>query len=255
MARVTVVTPVGFWNDCVKRAVSSALAQGECVGEILLVDNAISGYRENIERFNFSSVDPRIRVVNSDRIRSPARARNIGLSQARFEYCAVLDSDDEYLPGHLNNAISELEANSAVMYFCAYMNRDPGRPDQRIVPRGKFNSRGLIEGCCLGHSTNVFRSDLGVRYPEIGRRHDYGMWLTQARFIPEERIVFSASVGVIRHKTINSLSSVSNARLFAKQVYVTFRYAGISPLSAALSLVKFVFNWLRKINENSNFRG
>ena len=93
---VSVIIPVGEWEDYVVRAIKSVHSQGSIVGEILLIDNAIS--RPEIRTSVLAKIsDPKLRVVKSKIYRDAARARNIGIDCAHYDFIAVLDSDDEYL--------------------------------------------------------------------------------------------------------------------------------------------------------------
>lgn len=91
---VTVV--VIAYNDAARvgTAVTSALAQGEAVGEVVVVDDASTdGTGEVADRLALAS--PRVRVVhraaNSGGCGTP---RNDGMDAARGEWIAFLDSDD-----------------------------------------------------------------------------------------------------------------------------------------------------------------
>ncbi|MGW2649831.1 glycosyltransferase [Streptomyces sp. NPDC001393] len=91
---VTVV--VITYNDAerVAEAVTSALAQGDAVGEVVVVDDASTDDTPHVlERL--AAADPRVRVVrragNSGGCGTP---RNDGIDAARFPWLVFLDSDD-----------------------------------------------------------------------------------------------------------------------------------------------------------------
>src|SRR5262249_7787267 len=95
----------------VRKAVESVLAQRYTSWEIIIVDDcspipAASELRELIvDNSN------RIRIVTLDKNSGQGAARNEGLASVTpgTEYVAFLDSDDEWTPDHLENAVLALD--------------------------------------------------------------------------------------------------------------------------------------------------
>ncbi|WP_394437576.1 glycosyltransferase family 2 protein [Streptomyces sp. SGAir0957] len=96
--RISVVVIVHNDAVCVAHAVRSALAQGQSVAEVVVVDDAsVDGTPATLRAL---AEDTRVRLVtrkrNSGGCGSP---RNDGLTVARAEYVMFLDSDDALAPG------------------------------------------------------------------------------------------------------------------------------------------------------------
>jgi glycosyltransferase involved in cell wall biosynthesis len=102
MARVSVV--VITYNDAehVITAVESALAQGDAIGEIIVVDDCSTDATAEILA-PLLAADPRVRLLprttNSGGCGTP---RNDGIGAASFPYLLFLDSDDVLPPGALD---------------------------------------------------------------------------------------------------------------------------------------------------------
>ena len=110
---VTVV--VIAYNDAahLAEAVGSALAQGEAVGEVVVVDDASTdGTGEVADRL--AAASPRVRVVhrpvNSGGCGTP---RNDGADAARGEWIAFLDSDDVLPPGAVDALLDAAHRHQA----------------------------------------------------------------------------------------------------------------------------------------------
>jgi GT2 family glycosyltransferase len=106
----------------VGRAIASALAQTFRDIEILVVDDASSdGTPEVLARLD----DSRIRIVRLERNGGISRARNTAIAQARGEWLAFLDDDNEWVPKYLDRqlALAESHPESAVVY-CRAQCRD-----------------------------------------------------------------------------------------------------------------------------------
>ncbi len=95
----SVIIPVHNKRPHVERSIQSVLNQTFSEFELLLVDDASTdGSLEEIKKFK----DPRIRVFHRE-TPGPAGsgARNLGIANARAEWLAFLDADDEWMPDHL----------------------------------------------------------------------------------------------------------------------------------------------------------
>lgn len=96
--RFTVLVPTHNRADLLPRALRSVLSQSFSDFELLVVDDAST---DATQQTVAAIADPRIvyhrRQVNG----GAAAARNTGIDLARGELLALLDDDDEYLPGFL----------------------------------------------------------------------------------------------------------------------------------------------------------
>jgi glycosyltransferase involved in cell wall biosynthesis len=90
------------WNRAhtIQRAVDSALRQSLPVLEILVCDDGSTDDTEAVVR-QISGRDSRVRWVAGERGGRPAIPRNRGIPEARGDWLAFLDSDDEWHPEKL----------------------------------------------------------------------------------------------------------------------------------------------------------
>jgi len=101
---VTVVIPARNRAHTLERAIGSVLAQDVADLEILVVDDASTDDTVKVVR---GMGDPRIRLLQHSERHGGSAARNTGIRAARGAFIALLDSDDEWLPGKL---AAEIEA-------------------------------------------------------------------------------------------------------------------------------------------------
>jgi glycosyltransferase involved in cell wall biosynthesis len=105
MPRFSIIVPTYNRRDTIMRAVDSARAQTFGDFELLITDDgSTDGTAELLE-----GIDPRIslqRQANG----GIAPARNAALRRSKGEYIAFLDSDDEWLPHHLELANAFFQA-------------------------------------------------------------------------------------------------------------------------------------------------
>jgi glycosyltransferase involved in cell wall biosynthesis len=107
--RVSVVVPL-YNHECfIAQAVESVIAQGELVGEIVVVDDGSSDDSAAIMR-DLCKTDPRI-IFWSQPNRGAHAAINAGLQRAGCDLLAILNSDDVYAPGRLAALVAALDAD------------------------------------------------------------------------------------------------------------------------------------------------
>jgi glycosyltransferase involved in cell wall biosynthesis len=100
-----VVIPVYHRTVELKRAIRSVLSQTWQNFEIIVADD---GSDVNIKAVCDSFDDTRIRFVRCAEHKNANAARNKGIQVALGEYIAMLDSDDEFLPEHIERRIQKI---------------------------------------------------------------------------------------------------------------------------------------------------
>jgi len=195
-ALVSVVIPVYNAERFVAEAVNSALAQDYPYKEILVIDDgshdrslqALAAYGEAIRV---------ISVPNG----GPARARNLGMHQARGEYIAFLDADDVWARGKLSAQVAHMQAHPEIgaCYTAWHVwateadgcwRRPAGWRDALRQPFAVPDRSGWIYGellfeCQLLTTTVMLRTtvaraegDFDVDLP-VGEDYDYWLRLSQ----------------------------------------------------------------------------
>jgi len=163
--KVSTVIPAFNRRDYLPRAIDSALAQTVPVGEILVIDD---GSTDGSADFLESWYGNRIRVVRQPNS-GVAGARLRGIQEARGEWIAFLDSDDEWLPernGELLKAAQCVPADVAWIFGTLRIVTDNGEG------LTLFEEHGLA----LEQSPHVFSDSIAIQYP-------YQFPMLQASFI------------------------------------------------------------------------
>src|SRR5262245_31587249 len=95
---ISVVIPTLHRPMMLKRAVQSALNQTLPPAEILVV---IDGPDDITARAIESISDSRVRIIQRQHNGGVASARNTGVANAKYQWIAFLDDDDQWLPSKL----------------------------------------------------------------------------------------------------------------------------------------------------------
>ena len=143
MPLVSVIMPTFNRADTIRRAIRSVQAQTFTDWELIVVDD---GSTDNTVAL-IEGCDPRLKLIRQEN-QGTAGARNAGLNASAGSYIAFLDSDDEWLPHHLELCVSFLEA----------------------FPGEQFVTNELWEDLGQGRIVNHYRMELEEYYPKMARK-------------------------------------------------------------------------------------
>jgi glycosyltransferase involved in cell wall biosynthesis len=147
---ISVVIPAYNRAGMIARALRSIAAQSPArAAEVIVVDDASTDDTVRVAR------EMGARVVRHDENRGAAGARNTGYAAATQPWVALLDSDDEWLPHHLET-LWRLRDDHVLVAASAL-----GRPT-KVAPRGV---RSLVHGTAGKHPL-VLRSPRDIIAPQ-----------------------------------------------------------------------------------------
>jgi glycosyltransferase involved in cell wall biosynthesis len=177
---VSVIIPTHNRAGLLPRAVRSVLDQSHPAEEIIVVDDGSTDHTERLLRSEFPSVTY-MRQENQ----GVAAARNQGIREARGEWLAFLDSDDEWLPRKLERQVEALREEPD--YLLCHTNEIWIRRGKRVNPMSKHAKSGgyIFEEClplCVVSPSSVIvhRSLLervGLFDESLPACEDYDLWL------------------------------------------------------------------------------
>lgn len=184
---VSVVIPAYQCAAYIAETLNSVLTQTFSGYEILVVNDG-SPDTDELERVLAPFMDS-IRYIKQPN-GGPSSARNRGIRESRGKYIAFLDSDDLWLPNHLEQQVKLLESNPslALVYSDAILLKGDlpmGRTFARHPQDLEVTFEALVaERCTIGTSTVVAskRAILEAGGFEEARRRseDFDLWLRMA---------------------------------------------------------------------------
>lgn len=105
---VSVIIPVFNREKTVLKAIQSVLDQTYKDIELIIVDdNSTDNTLEVVKRY--LEGEENVKILKNQNSKGVSGARNFGMQNATGEYIAFLDSDDEYLPNHIEDSVQVLE--------------------------------------------------------------------------------------------------------------------------------------------------
>lgn len=166
---VSVVIPTRGRSRLLRRAVESALRQTESNIEIVVVVDGADA--ESLTEL-CSIGDSRIRCITVETPVGGGEARNIGVRAARGRWVALLDDDDEWLPGKLSAQLGHTgpDDGDRVVVTSKFFVRHPERADavrpRRLPATGEALSEFMFDYLCYFQtSTYLCTRDLLLAIP------------------------------------------------------------------------------------------
>jgi glycosyltransferase involved in cell wall biosynthesis len=137
--RVSIIIPLYNKAPHVRRALDSIAAQTLADFEAIVVDD---GSTDDGAAIVADYPDTHFRMIRQTNA-GPGAARNAGLAQARGEFIAFLDADDEWLPNFLQESVSRLESlgSEVASVTCGYIEHPSGESTESM-----WRKRGLTNG-------------------------------------------------------------------------------------------------------------
>jgi len=165
----SVVIPAYNRAHLIRATIDSVLEQTFGDFEVLVVDD---GSKDNTGEVVSAITDPRVRYVRQENAGANA-ARNRGIDEALGPFVAFLDSDDTFLPHHLEMAHQKLSQDpEQIIYSQVIVDRGGGkkflkpprawRPTEHMAEY-LMCDRGFVQTSTLVVPTNLARQ---VRYRE-----------------------------------------------------------------------------------------
>jgi teichuronic acid biosynthesis glycosyltransferase TuaG len=106
---VTIVIPAYNRDDLIAETLESIRQQTYTNWELIVVEDASTGATEQIVRDFGSTVGNSVSYFRNAKNLGAAETRNVAFRLAKGEYVATLDSDDVWLPDHLETVIGEIQ--------------------------------------------------------------------------------------------------------------------------------------------------
>ena len=178
---VSVVIPVFNRSQLVLRAIQSVLNQSYEDLELIVVDDgSTEDLADSLSHIN----DPRIRLVSHDENKGPAAARNTGISEARWQYVAFLDSDDYWLPEKLERQLEFMHSPNGCSRICctAYQIISRRYPEGELYfSKPVITEKDMQWGCRISPGTTllaerVIFEEAGPMNEQMSRLEDWD-WL------------------------------------------------------------------------------
>ncbi len=159
---VTIGVPCFNAQETIARAIQSAQHQDWPNCEILVVDDCSSDRSVAIIEALIQSIDANIRLIQHSHNQGPAASRNTILKEAKGEFIAFFDDDDEGLPGRITSQVQTLcqyEQQTGASLIACYASGRRYYPNGYEMPLPAIGSQpdGVPHGNALAEYLLIYR--------------------------------------------------------------------------------------------------
>ena len=176
LLKVSVIIPTYNGSNTILRAINSVLNQTYSNLELIIVDDCS---KDNTFEVVKNVKDKRVKVLRHKKNRGGSAARNTGIKEAKGEYIAFLDDDDEWLSEKVEKQVEYLKNKESSLckgVVCSYMILS-GKKWRTVIQTKEGDLRediflmrlSLAAGSCLMVRREVF-NDIGL-FNESYLRH------------------------------------------------------------------------------------
>lgn len=188
----SVIIPTFNRSGFLSQAIKSVLAQTETDFELILIDD---GSTDNTADLIKDINDTRLIYIHQPH-QGVSGARNLGISLAKAEFIAFLDSDDCFKPEKLKIAREYIDRFPEINIF---HTEEIWYRDQKLLNQKKIHQKpdgyifdNALKLCCIGLSTTVVKKDLfkaiGYFDENMPACEDYDLWLRASVLYPVKLI-------------------------------------------------------------------
>lgn len=181
---VSVIVPTYNRAEFLNRALMSVVKQTVKCSEIIVVDDGSTDDTANLLHKFSRTIEIPLKIIRQEN-KGPAAARNLGITSAKQEYVAFLDSDDHWNKRKIEIQYKILQDNPE--YFISHTKEKWLRRGAHLNQKKKHIPRHgdifdhCLQLCGVGMSTVMIRSDLfekiGLFDENIRCCEDYDFWL------------------------------------------------------------------------------
>ena len=240
---VSVIMPAYRCADMIPLSIDSALCQNVPLEILVINDCSPDNLDEVMARYQDV---PEVVYIKNEHNLGAAQSRNRGVSLARGEYVAFLDSDDQWEPGKLQKQLAALEKSGAVLCATGRELLTPeGERTGRIIPvPEKLTYRELLKHNSINCSSVLLKAEVAREFPmhHEDSHEDYIMWL-------EILSKYEKAVGVneplLLYRTSNTGKSGSKLHS-AKMTFKVYRYMGFGPVKSLACFCSYALHGVYK---------
>ena len=252
MDLISVIMPFYKKKDFFKDSLLSVLDQTYKNLEIIIIYDDI--IREDLVFIQkLSQLDSRIKIIINDKNLGAGISRNVGMSNSRGKFIALLDCDDIWKKDKIKIQYDYMKNENIEFSHTSYEIIDKKNSIIGLMSVSKeLSYHDLLNSCDIGLSTVMMKKNLinVANFKDLKTKEDYALWLEYAR--NEVRIAGIDQVLTSWRNLNNSLSSSFMDKFVnAFNVYYKFEKKGL--LKSFFLVIKLsLFYIIKKIKQKIN---
>lgn len=216
---VSILIPIYNGIEYINESVSSVLEQTYDDWEIII---GVNGHEENSSVYkmarDYQELDEKIKVLDLFEIKGKSNALNEMIKYCKYEYVAILDVDDIWLPEKLEKQAVYMNEYDVIGTQCVYFG-DIENINPKI-PLGDISSSDFTQVNPIINSSVIIKKNLCNWISDFDGVEDYDMWL---RLRKQKKTFFNIEEVLVKHR-IHKQSAFNSQNQQAKLVQILNNY-------------------------------
>ena len=216
---VSILIPIYNGIEYINESVSSVLEQTYDDWEIII---GVNGQQENSNvykmAYDYQELDEKIKVFDLFQIKGKSNALNEMIKYCKYEYVAILDVDDIWLPKKLEKQAVYMNQYDVIGTQCVYFG-DIENINPKI-PLGDISSSDFTQVNPIINSSVIIKKNLCNWISDFDGVEDYDMWL---RLRKQKKTFFNIKEVLVKHR-IHKQSAFNSQNQQAKLVQILNNY-------------------------------
>ncbi|NJJ41638.1 glycosyltransferase family 2 protein [Paenibacillus apii] len=242
---ISIIMPAYNCEKYVEEAINSVLAQTYQNYELIVIDDgSTDGTVKKIE--NLRKVDNRIRLYINEKNQGVAETRNKGVSIAKGDWIAFLDSDDCWKEEKLEKQIDFAHKTKGDFIFTgsSFIDENSEPYGGLLEVPEVISYKALLKQNVISCSSVLIKKTYIEKYRmEKDEIHeDFGSWL---RILKSEQFAYGLNEPLLIYR-ISKNSKSGNKLKSLCMAYRTYRYVGLSSIKSTYYICWYVIRGIRK---------
>lgn len=249
---VTVVMPAYNAERYIETAIRSVMEQTFTNWELIVIDDGSKDATMTIVE-QLAQEDDRITSLRNEANMGVAKTRNRGMTRARGQYVALLDSDDVWRPEKLEKQVALAKETGADVVYCSYALVDEnGRKkcDDFIVPAQTDFQASLTKGVISCSTALLSRNVTQVyQFDNTYYHEDLALWL---QILKAGHIARGVTDVLADYRVMEGTRAANKLNSAAHRWQIYRKLLGFSVFKSGKLLLKYAVLGLKKYKRNSN---
>ncbi|OYT14966.1 MAG: glycosyl transferase [Bacteroidetes bacterium 4572_77] len=243
---VSIITPSYNVAAFIEQTIKSVQSQSFRDWELLLIDDcSTDNSLALIEKY--VEADKRVKLFVTKENSGAAQARNLGLSKAKGQFIAFLDSDDFWMSHKLEKQLAFMKKQNCAISFTSYevRNEDFSKKLYTIFVPQSVDYKGYLKNTIIGMSTAIIdKNKVGeFEFYNIRTRQDTYLWIS---LLKQGFVAYGLNEVLMTYRKREDSISANKFKAAKRVWYLYYKLEGIPFFKAAYYLCFYAFNALKK---------
>ena len=246
MPFVSIIMPAYNAEKTIEAAIRSVLDQSYVDFELIVIDDCSKDKTLEIIQ-SFCLQDPRVRGLKNEVNSGVSSTRNYGISEAKGDWIAFLDSDDLWAADKLEKQLAVIQTyeDAVLSYTASSFISAEGIPyDYVMEAEERTNYKTLLKKNLISCSSAMVKSSVmkNIKMPHDKMHEDYYVWLTILR---EHRFAYGVNEPLLIYR-LSANSKSSNRIKSAKMLFASYIAVGYCKFSAFFLMLRYTIHSVTK---------